>query len=164
METASISNYQQLAATSALQGEQGVVNGKDNELGMDDFFKLLTTQLVNQDPLKPMEDTEFISQMANFSSLAQMESIADNMSGVRDQQHALTVMGLMGKEVLADDGSGTLLAGTVTSVEWEDGALVPYIGDLKVPYESIIQISQPAAAGDPSSPVVEPPVTEEDDN
>jgi len=49
--------------------------GSDNTLGQDTFFKLLITQLQNQDPLNPMEDREFVSQMAEFSALEKQEKI-----------------------------------------------------------------------------------------
>lgn len=159
MDTSAItSNFQQATVTQAASSAQGEVSTAKNELGMDDFFKLLTTQLVNQDPLSPMQDTEFISQMANFSSLAQMESIADNMSDVREQQQSLVVMSLIGKEVVADIGQDSFIQGKVTHVEWEDGELVPYIGDNRAPYTSIIRILDGPTFGE--TPV--PPTREEE--
>jgi flagellar basal-body rod modification protein FlgD len=46
-----------------------------NDLDKDAFLRLLTTQLANQDPLNPMEDREFIAQLAQFSSLEQMQTL-----------------------------------------------------------------------------------------
>ena len=49
--------------------------GRETKLGQDAFMKLLTTQLANQDPLKPQDNGEFIAQLAQFSSLEKLTSI-----------------------------------------------------------------------------------------
>jgi flagellar basal-body rod modification protein FlgD len=53
--------------------------GRETKLGQDAFMKLLTTQLANQDPLKPQENGEFIAQLAQFSSLEKLTSIETSM-------------------------------------------------------------------------------------
>ena len=77
------------------------------QLGKDDFLKLLLTQLTNQDPTSPMEDTQFISQMAQFSSLEQMtnmnESFKKMVSVINSSQAAST----LGKSVEIDIGDST---------------------------------------------------------
>ena len=67
-----VSNYNK---TLVQEGRQ-----TSHELGKDDFLKLLITQLSNQDPTSPMEDTEFISQMAQFSSLEQMTNMSTSFA------------------------------------------------------------------------------------
>jgi len=75
-------------------------NGKSNaSLQMDDFLQLLTSQITNQDPLEPMKDTEFISQMANIASLEQMEQFSKGFSRFADSQHAMLAQGYLGHEV-----------------------------------------------------------------
>jgi flagellar basal-body rod modification protein FlgD len=69
--------------TSPVSGPAGAASAasaqaatKDTALGQDAFLKLLITQLQHQDPSKPMQDTEFIAQLAQFSSLEKLTEIA----------------------------------------------------------------------------------------
>jgi flagellar basal-body rod modification protein FlgD len=78
-------------------------------LGKDDFLQLLVTKLQHQDPLKPMDDEDFIAQLAQFSSLEQMNNIArgietSNKWDFLQMQSLNNVMasGLIGREVTAD--------------------------------------------------------------
>ncbi len=73
-------------------------------LGKDDFLKLLVTQMQFQDPLKPMDNTEFTAQLTQFSSLDQLTSINDNMQKMSDNQGGLTdvqAVNFIGKEINA---------------------------------------------------------------
>ncbi len=90
------------------------LNGRktSQQLGKDDFLKLLITQLSNQDPTSPMEDTQFISQMAQFSSLEQMTNLNESftkMSAMINSSQAATTLG---RTVEIDIGD-TVTKGTV---------------------------------------------------
>lgn len=62
-----------------------VANRNTNNLDKDAFLRLLTTQLANQDPLSPMEDKEFIAQLAQFSSLEQMTELNKTMETANEE-------------------------------------------------------------------------------
>jgi flagellar basal-body rod modification protein FlgD len=71
-------------------------------LGKDDFLKILMTQLQNQDPMNPMQDKEFISQMASFSSLEQMTNMTSTLQKFIDMQAGNSILQyseLIGKQV-----------------------------------------------------------------
>ncbi len=76
---------------------QGRVETK--ELGKDDFIKILITQLANQDPTSPMEDKEFIAQMAQFSSLEQMTNMAQDFSKLASMFSNSEAVSSLGKQV-----------------------------------------------------------------
>jgi len=74
------------------------------ELGKDDFLQILITQLQNQDPTKPMEDREFIAQMAQFSSLEQMTNLSRQFADLSAAIKSSLVTNFLGKEVEIHQG------------------------------------------------------------
>lgn len=85
-------------------------------LGQDEFFKLLTTQLASQDPLKPMEDTAFIAQMASFSELEMTSNLTKSFDRFSSIQQFSAAQGFLGKSVTLSEGT----SGKVTAVERQD--------------------------------------------
>ena len=77
-------------------------NGKDT-LGQKDFLTLMTTQLQNQDPFAPMENAEFIAQMAQFSTVTGITEISETLKSMTDQMgqfRIATAANLLGSSVL----------------------------------------------------------------
>ncbi|MCH5294869.1 MAG: flagellar hook assembly protein FlgD [Treponema sp.] len=95
------------------------VNGRvvQQSLGKDDFLKLLITQLSNQDPTSPMENTEFIAQMAQFSSLEQMTNMNESFQRMTAMMNSNQAMSTIGRIVDIDLG-GTTTTGVVTATTY----------------------------------------------
>jgi Flagellar hook capping protein len=92
---------------------------KNDVLGKDAFLKLLVTQLQNQDPLNPLDDKEFIAQLAQFSSLEQMTNISSGITSLTEktgQQDMLSAVNYIGKEVTAEGSEMTKGENYVTPV------------------------------------------------
>ena len=90
-------------------------------LDQEDFLKVLLTQLSFQDPLKPMDNQEFIAQMAQFSSLElnrQYNEKADVLLAFKSSTQAI---GLIGKNVEVRTGTGSEI-GNVTTVTFQNGS------------------------------------------
>ena len=106
----------------------------DGDMGKDDFLKLLGGQLKNQDPMNPMEDKDFMGQMAQFSQLEQ----TTNMSASLESQKAF---GLIGKDITYNDPeTGALATGTVSKVSLENGKATLTVGE--VSKIEIVQVTE----------------------
>ena len=88
-------------------GKETTVKGQ-SLLGKNDFLKLLMTQLTHQDPTKPLSDTAFISQMAQFSSLEQMTNIGEGFKKLNEILASGQALNLLGKKVEVANGSQTI--------------------------------------------------------
>lgn len=84
-------------------------------LDKNDFLKILITQLSHQDPTQPMDDKEFVSQMAQFSSLEQMTNMSEGLVKVADLISRSQAVNLLGSAVEISEG-GTTVSGIVDAV------------------------------------------------
>jgi flagellar basal-body rod modification protein FlgD len=89
-------------------------------VGQDDFLKILLTQLRFQDPLKPMDNQEFVAQLAQFSSLEFTRQQSERIDALLTIQSASQSLTLMNRtvEVAAEGGSQV---GTVTAIRFDNG-------------------------------------------
>ena len=113
-----------------------------NNLDKDAFFKLLITQLKYQDPLTPMDNTEFIAQMAQFSSLEQMANMNANLSQFLRIQALSEGASLIGRNVeTVDADTGEIIRGEVVRVSFEEGSMYAYLdNDRKIDIEGITAV------------------------
>ena len=143
------------ATATASAGSEQQKRSVKNELGKDDFLKLLVAELRYQDPMSPMQDKEFIAQMAQFSSLEQMQNlnktmenglaainatqellgtgfleIMDRFNGYLAYSSLNQGLGLLGREVTyLEDGEE--MAGVVSAIRQVDGQYVAIVNGKK---------------------------------
>lgn len=111
MDIASIAGQNALPTQGATRK-----TGENQNLDSSDFLKLLITQLTNQDPLKPMEDKEFMAQMAQFSSLEEMTQLNSTMSNFVQSQQAQSASAYLGNRVTILSEGGNQIEGLVSAV------------------------------------------------
>jgi len=124
-----------------------------SQLDKASFMTLLVTQLKNQDPLSPTDNQAFIAQLAQFSSLEEMQKLNDNILGLAVLQQSNALMdqltqasGLIGRDVkYVDPDTNTETSGTVGSVKLKDGTAVLSIGGKDIPLGNVTEVTAPAS-------------------
>ena len=91
-----------------------------SNIGIQDFLKILTAQLNNQDPLKPVDNQEFVAQIAQFATLEQSRQLNDKIDNMLLVQSSTQSIGLLGKTVDINL-NGTLVTGRVTALGLDSG-------------------------------------------
>jgi flagellar basal-body rod modification protein FlgD len=90
-------------------------------LGKDDFLKLFVTQLQHQDPMNPMQDSDFMGQMASFSSLEQITNLAAANERIASSLSSTGAIGLLGRTVTYVGEDDAIHTGKVEKVTTTDG-------------------------------------------
>jgi flagellar basal-body rod modification protein FlgD len=135
-----------IAASQASQNPRvsamsSATNSSNSAMQMEDFLQLLTSQISNQDPLEPMKDTEFISQMANIASLEQMQQFTKGFETFADTQKDLVAQAYLGKQVNISENEEDA-SGIVDAVEMsESGDVFVTVGGKNYLPSNITKVS-----------------------
>lgn len=122
-----------------------------NSLGKDSFMKLLAAQMSNQDPMAPTENSAMLAQLAQFSSLEQMQTLNENIVGLAVLQQSNALMqqltdssALIGKSVQYIDPTTQVEKwGEVSSVRIEEGLAQLQIDGADVPLANVTEVGTP---------------------
>jgi flagellar basal-body rod modification protein FlgD len=111
-------------------------------LGKDDFLRILVTQLAHQDPSSPLQDKDFIAQMATFSSLEQMTNL-NTAFGKFAKSEINQYTASIGKEISwTPAGATSPTTGVVNGVSTQDGNYFYLVGNEKVPIGQVTEIKE----------------------
>lgn len=132
-----VSNVNAAAGIGGSTQSTAALVGKS--LGQDDFLKLLMAQLGNQDPLQPVSNTEFVSQMAQFTALSQTSDMAGSLSRMESIGQMQSAAALLGREVTMADGS----SGVVREVQSHGGTHWLNLGDRLVTLDEVVSFRTP---------------------
>lgn len=125
-------------------GDSGTPERKvGNELGKDAYLQLLVTQMSNQDPMSPMDNTAMVAQLAQFSALEQMQNLNtqfESMSGNIDQLNFITAQGMLNRYVEGVDAEGKAVKGVVKAVGLDGSIVVLDVDGKPLPMSGVLAI------------------------
>lgn len=140
MSSVSAVNTAATTAASSATSSSTTTTSTKKTLGQDDFLKLLAQQFQSQDPMKPVDDTAYLAQLAQFTSLEQTNSISTSLTEMKTQQALTTANSYIGHNVTINDGSDTNVTGSVSGVEIQDGTPRLVVGGNTYAVSSVIKV------------------------
>jgi flagellar basal-body rod modification protein FlgD len=106
------------SASSTLSTSGTSFTNPSTNMGENDFLMLMMDQLKNQDPLQPSDPTQYMSELASFSSLEQQTKIAGSTAAASTQQASASALALLGHTVSYTDSNGATQTGTVSKIDF----------------------------------------------
>lgn len=121
----------------------------NQNLGKEDFLKLMVAQLKYQNPMEPSNDLDFIAQTAQFSSLEQMTNLNAKVIDLISSNKQLYANTMIGREITWSDADDVVKSGIVSKVELNAGEPVLLVNNEKVSLDQIINVTyQSLSTGD----------------
>jgi len=128
-----------------------IQDATNDQLGKDAFLQLLVMEMQNQDPLNPLDNTDMIAQLAQFSALEAQTNLNDSfeaLSGNVDQLKFISASQMLGKTVTGVDLNGELRTGVVESVHLDESVVIVTVDGEPMSMAGIVGIVQTPNPGD----------------
>ena len=133
-----------MSQVSGLGGASGFSQsaaGKVNELDIDDFLKLMISELQNQDPLNPLDNSQMLQQISQIREIGATDKLNSTLNSVLLGQNVVSATALMGKHVKALDDTGGQVAGQVDRITILGGIPKLHIGDKEVKLTNVSEVT-----------------------
>jgi len=117
-----------------------VANESLKSLNMDDFLQLMISELQNQDPLNPMDNTQMLQQVSQIREIAASESLSETLQAVLFGQNVTNATSLIGKQVKALNAEGEFITGGVEKVAIADGDIKVFVSGQAIKLNNVSEI------------------------
>ena len=134
METSSV------GASSTQTGQTASSNDAFGGVDMDDFLKLLVTELQNQDPLDPMNNQEILQQISQIREIESTQRLTDTLESVLLGQNIVTASNLIGQTVTALTDEAEWVTGKVDRVSLDEGVSTLHVGEHSIDLNNVSEI------------------------
>jgi flagellar basal-body rod modification protein FlgD len=136
--TSPISGTSATSVTTGTTGAGAATPGK--ALDQDAFLKLLVAQMKYQDPSKPMDASQMMSQTATFSQVQKLDQLLTAQQGLASAQHMQAASDLIGRSVTFTTSDGVTATGVVASATFTGSEPTLRVGNRDVPLSSVTEV------------------------
>ena len=134
--------YDYSVSTAERRAQEEKANSSKGSLGGMDFLKLLLAQLTSQDPLSPMENMDFTSQLAQLQQLDEQMALTKAMTNLRNDSQTQSATAMIGKNIVGTDEKGERVEGMVSRVVLDgDNVLVELADGTRLPVSNVLEIT-----------------------
>jgi flagellar basal-body rod modification protein FlgD len=128
----------------AIDGSAPAARAPKHSLDANDFMKLLSVQMQNQDPMKPMDNNEQMAQVAQMGSMQSISQMALSVTQMNVGQTLLLANSYLGRQVSLTDSDGIAVTGQVTAIDGQGTTPQVMVGGTYFPISAITRVELPA--------------------
>ena len=129
-----------VSSASSSSGQTATYADPLNNVSMSDFLKLLVTELQNQDPLSPMDDTQILQQVSQIKAIESNQRLSDTLTSMQTQQNLVAASTMLQKTVTGLDDSGQTVTGQVDKVTLDSSGVKVCVGSNTISLTNVTEV------------------------